>query len=73
MVVEEENLRDKLLANTEKFGSELIKLCRDLHKPPHEVITMTILKLLGWRVIYRSCIFLPPVENYNIFELAHVV
>lgn len=41
MVGEEEALKDKLLTNTEKFGNELIKLCRELHLPPHEVIFFT--------------------------------
>ena len=37
MVVEEENLKDKLLGNVEKSSAELVKLCQELHLPLHEV------------------------------------
>lgn len=37
MVEEEEGLKEKLMKNVEQYGEEVLKLCKELHRPRHQV------------------------------------
>ena len=43
MVQEEESLKTKLMRNVETYGEELLKLCKELTLPPHEVTVIIVL------------------------------
>ena len=43
MVQEEESLKTKLMRNVETYGEELLKLCKELTLPPHEVSVIIVL------------------------------
>ncbi len=45
MVHEEESLKAKLMKNVETYGDELLKLCKELALPPHEVTVIISLEL----------------------------
>ena len=52
MVQEEESLKTKLMRNVETYGEELLKLCKELMLPPHEVTVIIVLMFSLYFVIY---------------------